>query len=171
MPSIIARILLFLSSYFPLFVIFFCLYIGKNTWFAISCLGFGVLGLWGFWRFWRYMRKHIGPEKIQVVTIRSDAGESMSYIVSYIIPFLSISTNEQQQQFALGVFFFMIAVLYVTSNMIHVNPMLSLLGYRIYEITLSTGSPHTLISRRRIIPNQSLKVVKVSENLFVESKE
>lgn len=170
MATKLVRFLLFLSSYFPLFLIFCFLHLGKNLWVALSFLCLGLLGLFGLLSFFNFMREKVQPENIKLITVKSREDESMGYIVSYIIPFLSISTSQWQQQMALAIFFLMIAILYVNSNMIHINPMLSLFKYRIYEITLSSGTPHTLISRQRLIANQTIVVVKIGDNIFVEGK-
>ena len=43
-----------------------------------------------------------------------------------------------------------LAILYVHSNMIHINPMLNLFGYHLYEITLVEGETYALLTGRRI---------------------
>jgi hypothetical protein len=47
MGSILARVLLFLSSYFPLAAIFYILFVAKRPWVAAGILFFGLLGLLG----------------------------------------------------------------------------------------------------------------------------
>jgi hypothetical protein len=94
----------------------------------------------------------------------------MSYIVTYIIPFLAVPFNGWEQGIALLIFFLVLCILYVNSNMVHINPMLNLAGYRLYEITLDDGAVHSLITRRRIVRGESLSVIKLGEDILMEKK-
>ena len=167
MGSILARFLLFLSSYFPLALIFFVLFVGKELWIAIGFIVIGLVGLIGMVIFLRIANR-FGPIKVKASGLQRRDGEAMSYIVSYIIPFLAIPFSGWEQGVALTIFFIVLGVLYVNSNMVHINPMLNLSGYHIYEITLEDGEIHSLISRRRIMRGETLSVIKVGEDILLE---
>lgn len=92
----------------------------------------------------------------------------MSYIASYVIPFLVPSLQNWQHGLALGIFFFILGVIHVNSNMIHINPMLNLQKYHLYEITTESGSTHALISRKRIQRGLRLEVIKVGDDILIE---
>jgi hypothetical protein len=87
---------------------------------------------------------------IEVVQVRRRDGEAMSYIVTYLLPFLAVPFGNFEQAVSMGIFFLVLAVLYVNSDMIHINPMLNLLGFHIYEIELKNGEIHSIITRRRV---------------------
>lgn len=167
MGSIIARLLLFLSSYFPLALIFFFIFVENERWLAISILSIGVIGLIGMSI---YLKKvySLGPMQIKVATIQRRDGEAMSYIVTYVIPFLSIPFGGWKQGVALTIFFIVLSILYVNSNMIHINPMLNLAGYHIYEIALDDGGIHSLLTKRRIVRGEELSVIKIGEDILLE---
>lgn len=169
MGSILARLLLFLSSYFPLSLIFFLIFVEKDLWIAISILTVGVIGLIGLSL---YMQKAdmFGPMQIKITSIQRRDGEAMSYIVTYVIPFLSVPFSGWRQGIALSIFFVVLGILYVNSNMIHINPMLNLAGYHIYEIALEDGSIHSLITKRRIVRGEILKTIKIGEDILLEKK-
>ena len=167
MASMPARFLLFLSSYFPLAAIFFILFIGKQQWVAISILSIGLLGLVGMASYLRAVQK-LGPIQVKVKEIQRRDAEAMSYIVSYLIPFLAVPFNGWEQGFALSIFFVVLGILYVNSNMIHINPMLNLAGYHLYEITLEDDAVHSLITFRRIVRGEKLSVVKVGDDILLE---
>lgn len=169
MASKSARVLLFLSSYFPLAAIFFILFIGKQRWVAISTLSIGLLGLVGMAWYLRRVQR-IGPIQVKIKDIQRRDAEAMSYIVSYLIPFLAVPFNGWEQGFALAIFFLVLGVLYVNSNMIHINPMLNLAGYHLYEITLEDGAVHSLLTRRRILRGEKLSVIKAGEDILLEKE-
>ncbi len=167
MASIITRLLLFLSSYFPLSLIFFILFIAKHRWVSLSILLVGLISVGGMAAYLQQVNR-IAPIQVKVVGIKRCDAEAISYIVSYVIPFLAAPFSRWEQGIALSIFFLVLGVLYINSNMIHINPMLNLIGYHIYETTLDDSSVYSLITRRRIKRGEVLRVNTVAENIYLE---
>ena len=94
----------------------------------------------------------------------------MSYIVTYVIPFMAVPFSDWQQGMALSIFFVVLGILYVNSNMIHINPMLNLGRYHLYEVTLEDGGMHSLITHQRVARGQSLSVIKIGEDILLEKR-
>ena len=92
----------------------------------------------------------------------------MGYIVGYIMPFLAIAFSDWQQVAALVVFFVILGFLYVNSDMIHINPTLNLLGYRLYEVTLEDRSTYSLITRHRMQRDTTLQLVRIGDDILFE---
>jgi len=167
MGNIVTRFLLFLSSYFPLALIFFSLFVAKHRWLAVAILFIGTCGLLGMYLYLRYAGR-LAPIQIKVAAVQRLDPEAMSYIVSYVIPFLAVPFGGWEQGVALSIFFLVLGVLYVNSNMIHINPMLNLTGYHLYEVTLENGGVHSLIAHRRVLRGATLYVVKLGEDILLE---
>ncbi len=167
MPSVFGRVVLFLSSYFPLALIFFVqLFCDQRgpAWIALSV---GILGLLGM-EAWLRSLKDTGHFAITVAQIQKKDSEMMSYVVAYIFPFLPIALSEWQEAVGLAIFLLVLCYLYVRLNLIYINPMLAIRGYSLYEVTLPTGSVHSLLTRRRIAREERIDVVKVGQGLLVE---
>jgi hypothetical protein len=167
MPTLITRLLLFVSSYFPLTCIFAILYFRQHRVFAMSMFLVGTGALVALLVFLRLARRFSGL-RIQAAEVRREDGEAMSYLVTYVVPFLALPSDNWEHGAALAVFFVVLGVLYVNSNMIHVNPSLNVFGFRLYEITTDDGDAHALISRRRLRRSQSLEVTRLGDDLFLE---
>jgi hypothetical protein len=166
-PSVITRLLLFLSSYFPLSLIFFVILVQEHRYIAIGILAVGSGGL--LWML-LYLRKAqtLGAIQIEIAGFHRRDAEAMAYIVTYIIPFLVIPFHGWKEGIALCIFFVVLGILYVNSNMIHINPMLNLLGYHLYEITSEDGGVHSLVARRSIRHRESVTVVKLGDEILLE---
>jgi hypothetical protein len=171
MGSLPIRILLFLSSYFPLFAIFFVQLLNDCLPLALFFLGLGSLGIVGTIIYLAVLNT-IEPEPLKVAEVRKRGAEAMGYVVGYLIPFLDVPLDGLEQWIALGVFLFVLGVLYVTSNMVYLNPMLNLAGYHLYEVKFTNGTTRFLITRRsrRMLPGENLKVVEVGEDVVVEKR-
>jgi len=168
MLSIGARILLFVSSYFPLLIIFTIQNLNSHFYWALGLASLGVLSLIGLALFIHFV--NTSSPRIQEVTFvqRKDT-EVMAYIVTYIFPFLGLNFGDLNNIISLGIFFLILGVIYVNSNMISINPTLNLLGYHLYEIETQGGTIHTIISRRRrISKGDKLSVVVIGDDIMME---
>jgi hypothetical protein len=170
MANVTARFLLYLSSYFPLAAIFFFLFFEKHQVLAYAILGAGTLGIIGLALYLSVVAR-LTSFQVSVVGVQRKDSEAMSYIVTYIVPFLAVAfTTDWQQAIALSIFFLVLSIIYVNSNMIHINPMLNLVGYHLYEITLEDDGVYALITRKRIARGQALSVVKIGDEILMEKK-
>ncbi len=167
MPSVLARWLFFLSSYFPLSVIFCLLLWKQNCWAAVAVLFIGLLGVGGLAAYLVFA-KRLSAVTFKIVEVKRRDAEVMSYIASYIIPFVTAPLGSWEQGVALAFFFAILGIIYVNSNMIHINPVLNLVRYHIYEVTGEDGSPNALLTRRRIHRSDEVPVVIIGEAILLE---
>jgi hypothetical protein len=91
--------------------------------------------------FFLHIAQKLEADKIRVDSVTSRDGDAMSYIVTYLLPFLAVKLNDVIDVGSLGIVLLVIAVLYVNSNMIYTNPVLNIAGYHIFETTMPTEKP------------------------------
>jgi hypothetical protein len=117
-----------------------------------------------------YLRKakSLSPFQMRISAFHRRDTEAMAYIVTYIIPFLAVPLHGREEGIALAIFFVVLGVLYVNSNMVHINPMLNLCGYHLYEVTADDGSVHSLLATRPIRHLETVKVVKLGDEILLE---
>jgi hypothetical protein len=168
MPSLPFKILLFLSSYFPLFAILTLLSFNKNQIAAYTFAFLGAISWSGMELYLWYVRNKVNPETIRVSSCKRCDSEILSYIVTYLIPFMVDFSKPPLELAALGIFFVMVGFLYVNSNMIHINPMLSFRGYHLFEVTLPDGSLRSLLSKGKVRQNTEVQVVVIGDDLYIE---
>ncbi len=171
MPTLVIRFMLFLSSYFPLALIFFILYIVQYPLWAIVILAIGLAGLAILVLFFFSFAPRLGSFQEKVTGLQRRDGDVMSYVASYLIPFVAIPFNGWQQAIALLIFVGVLGIVYVNSNMIQVNPMLNLLGYHLYEITVEKSQvPHALITHNRVALGQTIHLIDIGDGIFLEKR-
>jgi len=169
MSTTLARAILFLSSYVPLTVIFAILFFRDRPLVAAINLGVTLLGLLAVTYFFLATQRFGARQsKVTAVHVRDD--QVMSYIMSYLVTFLSIAFSDARQLLALAAFFVILAYIYINANMIHVNPTLNFLGYHLYEVTLEDGETYNLIARGRIRRGASLRFVTVGDDILLEKR-
>ncbi len=71
--------------------------------------------------------------RAQITAVKNQNDQFSNYMVSYIIPIAFLSSDEIIDSVLILIILYVIYRLYVKSSMILVNPMLSFLGYYLYE--------------------------------------
>lgn len=167
MSRLWVRVLLFLSSYFPLSLIFLMLYWDKNRVFAWAAIALGTSGVIGLVVYLQQASR-LAPVPVKIESIQRRDSEAMSYIVTYVIPFLALPAEAQDKGIALLVFFITVAVIYVNSQMIHINPMLNCAGYHLSEITTPDGGDFYLLHKKRVKRGSEVLAVSLTHDIFFE---
>ena len=166
MPSVLARLILFLSSYIPLLLILLVLF-WDNRIVAVTAVAMTLVGLAGLILFFGWSIPGREPTTLTPIDVRRADSEVMAYIVSYVMPFLALGFEELRQIVALAIFLMVIAIIYVNSGMIHINPILNLMGYRLYEVVTKDGATFAVLSRTRLVRGERVSVVRVGDDLCV----
>lgn len=151
------KILLFLVSYIPLFII---LLIKNNDndiiVYSILILVFVPLVLIYF----MYNSvKNISGDYVKIDKIENVNRISLEYFVAYIIPFLDFKLNEIPDALSLIILLLFMCFIYVKSDLLYLNPILNILGFNVFKI----------ISEKRelmIITKKNIGELKDSEEII-----
>ena len=168
--TILAQFALFLSSYCPLFAVFALLDsfgTGAPSW---ICLGLAVLGPVLLYAMLRVAHR-LGPQALHVETSQIRDGDAMAYIATYLVPFAAVAATTNRERGALLLFVLLISVLYVRSELFYVNPLLALVGYRLFQVSTPGDTSVVLITQRRFLPsNIDLNARRLSDYVYWEAK-
>lgn len=156
--------LLFLSSYAPLFALLAIRF--EQEWLWISCVVLAALGVVSLWLLLHLdARSSPGPH---VLATASDAGgEAASYLATYLLPFLTVSTPTPRDVAAYVGFLAIAAVIFLRSSIAQVNPLLYLFGYRVLAITDSRGLQAFLITRQAVQPGVPVLATRFRDDVLV----
>ncbi len=187
----IAEFVLFVTSYIPLFLLIVFKQISGNSdylqWgglgkksILIFCEKFGftfllvfisIFSLWGCKILFSNFKKNIdNGENITLKDVRNRNSESIGYIATYIIPFIFQSFGSYYEIFAF--FFLMIIIyrIYVNSNLLLINPILSF-KYSIFEIEYEEQNGKNrngliIIQNKFIKEDTMIKIYPIGYKLF-----
>jgi hypothetical protein len=170
MPNLLTRLMLFLSSYAPLFMIIAMRAWNDNRRVAIGCLATSALSLLVLFLFLRAAQS-IAASKISIASVKSRDGDVMSYIVTYLLPFLAVKLGDPKDVMSLGLLLLVVGLLYVNSNMIYTNPALNIAGYHIFEVEDGDGKVSALLCKRSYVRNGSeLHVISIGDYVLLEKQ-
>jgi len=161
--TITSRVLLFISSFSPLFAIWGVRLLPSR----ISVLPFCValIGVVGTLAVLYVKRQEEGRVDEAQTASRRDT-EAAAYLVTYVLP-LALPGSDWRDWLAVLLFLVIVGILYVRAGMDYVNPMLALVGYHLYEATLRDEGTVWLVSQLDLRPNTQVNTVNLVGNIWL----
>lgn len=104
------------------------------------------------------------PKKI--TRIKNSGIEYLSYLATYIIPFIGLKFDTWNNLIATSLLFFVIGFIYTKTNLLYANPTLALFGYYIFQATFEDGEERTVISKGKLKKNNSYKYKELSDDIY-----
>lgn len=187
----ITLLLLFLTSYSPLFILIAIRYTLINR----SHLIFGGLSSDAIKEFFKYFglptslfalsflsivfclvflkkldKDAKNGDKADVEKIENRNSESLGYIASYILPFISTNGEDVVEAITFIILMIIIFVVYIRSNMVLINPILNI-NYSIYNIEYKCGQDRTrdgmvIVKGHDMGEDEKIKLYKIGFKIF-----
>jgi hypothetical protein len=158
---------MFLSSYAPLFALL--AYANRacpTTWHVLAAVA--VVSIVGLVVVMVARRNDKGP-RLVVAHSRPKDGDVLAYTATYLLPFLGLDLSRSNDIVLLSGFLVVLGVVYINSNMLFVNPLLSLAGYHSFEVIDEDGHEYSVIARRRDLdPGVAIRPSQVDRYVRVE---
>jgi len=124
-----------------------------------------VLALWAFFK----VHSRRAREPLTLTVVQQRDGDVMGYVITYLVPFVNTNYRAADGSFdslgllAMSLLFLVILTVYVNANLIFINPVLALVGLRIYEVELAASAEKkALLTRRTVVPlHREISVVPI----------
>lgn len=163
---------LFLSAYLPLFLI-----LAIKNWFnEITIILLLAVFLYSFiWFLILWIRKNDTTDSFIVTSVENRSKDALTYLVPYIIAFVSFDMTKWQDLTALFVLLVILFVVYVNSDLLYINPLLAFFKYQIYSVEVrktAAGCDEkrweiTVLCREKVRVGDTLRVKDLSDNVFL----
>lgn len=168
MVSAFTKVLLFVSSYIPLWLVLIVVNGRQLGWLVfapVTCLLAGVVGIVALFE-WVRTESSV---PLRVRTVERNDVENVTYVVTYLFPFVGSLFTNPTAGLGLAILFVFVMAVYVQANLVHINPVLTLLGWHVYRIESVDGNELVLMSNQKAVKRGStLAAVRVSEGLWWE---
>ena len=106
-------------------------------------------------------------KKCSKVTLRD--GEIFAYCASYITPTLAALEEPSFSLIALGGFVF-IGMSFLSSNMVRINPILSLRGYHLVDVCLPYYHSSSVLTKGRLHSGAVVRAVSMGQDLYLRTE-
>lgn len=170
-----SSMLVFVSAYSPLSVIFFIQDFDAATWrpkhpyIVWSLLAIAVMSCIVLWAAVNHLKTSSPPVKILRASNRS--GELINYSIPYLVTFFVMNLDDVKMLLSFAFFMLIMYWLTLKTHNIFVNPVLACLGYNLYDVTYERNGRERqdffLVKAPRLKAAELCRVVELSEQLFV----
>jgi hypothetical protein len=110
-------------------------------------------------------RDATNAQPIMVTTVEDESNQVPGYVITYIFPFLFLSTGTIADLAACLVFALFALVLIYRTDLALVNPLLLILGYHLFRLGTTTDKV-ILISKLRPLPGQTVIAVRIADRTY-----
>lgn len=186
----IATFVLFITSYIPLFGLLILRQVKQNIDFfhfggfnyqklvlAVEKFGlsyfFLLVSIFGFiglkFLLINLDNKKLNGELVKIIEVENKNSESISYISTYIIPFIFQDTNDLFDITSIFIVLTIIFFIYTKSNMIVINPILSI-THTLYQIDYNkknkTKKALLITKEEDLESDQEIKINLITKNIY-----
>ena len=180
------KIPLFLSSYSPLWLIFLIsLFVNDDyrkgfdfynylptslsDYASIIFLGLIIVPLLILLLVLYNTKKGTNPEYIIIKEKENSTSEYALYAITYIIPFVANKFLELQNIIALIIMMVTIGSIYIQANMFHLNPVLTILKYKLYKISDNNNNKYTVLTKQELKDGEKISAIRLTQRIFLTS--
>lgn len=111
-----------------------------------------------------------GNPLFTIKTIKAQHKEYISYLGTYILPFVALETKTVFDMIAVTFMFLTIGFIFSKTKLIYTNPTLTFFGYDIFEIETEDGKTYDCITKDSLSTNDKPRGIKLGTNTFIISK-
>ncbi|WP_165068556.1 hypothetical protein [Marisediminicola senii] len=107
--------------------------------------------------------------RIRYAKVRHTDRDVLTFMSSFVLPIAAaFFADDPQAWAATGVLLLLLVVVYVRGRLYHLNPILTVLGFRIFEVESESGLVVTVLSRRRGLPAETMTATRFSDELYLD---
>lgn len=164
--SLGARVELLISSFAPLFAILGIRLWERPGWGA----AFLVLAVWGLGVLARllWLRRTQAPDIVVFDKVEDLGDQVAGHVTGYLVPFLVPSDASVGDLILTVATLLLIATILVQSNRVHLNPLLYVIGYRIYNATAGSKSYYLIARCEMSSQSGDFAMVEVDQSIAME---
>ena len=167
----------FINSFIPLWivllvqVIFFEPNFSQTQFYlaTITLLCFIIIPAVSVYSFIRNTEKIKGSLKAKITKNNDLTGEYAIYLITYIIAFISVDFFTEKQIVMFGIIIAIFGIIYVRSHMFHINPFITILGFKFHRASTEVDNDVNILSRRTSLYDKEIRINKITEGFYIES--
>ncbi len=149
-PRFLTSTLLFISAYFPLFLIlavrdfdFEKTYKFEHPTAVCIMLGIGLLSIGILFLSLKFIGR--GNMPVEITDVKNRSVDLINYTIPYILSFFGFDLSKWDDIISLAIFLIIMFVLTLTSKSLFLNPILAFAGYGLYDIEYEFDNKRTSI--------------------------
>lgn len=106
-------------------------------------------------------------EKIRVIKINDNHTEHLSYLATYILPFVGLRFDTWQDVVATVALFYVLGHIYIKTNLILTNPTLTFFGFNISQVSDENEKLMTVIHKTPLKEQKEMDFIHLNQNIYL----
>lgn len=168
-PSLAVRLIMLAAAYAPLLVLLAVLNSFQTSWLRWVFAGVAAASvlLAVLFLLVAVPKRASAPELLTSVKPRD--AEALKFFASYVVPFFVTTTAPPEARAGLVVYLVLIGLFYLQADLYYANPLMALLGYRVFDASRPDGGVLILLSRAwHIAPNTVRRVTSLGGYIYLD---
>lgn len=174
-PKVWISVLMFISAYSPLFLIFGVRDIDFEHShkimhpLAVSIMAVIVL-VSNFSLFKAVSLLKYEDMTVKISSVKNRSTDLFNYSILYVICFFAIDLNKWGDFISMCIFLFLMLLLTIKTNTVFLNPILSLSGYGLYDVEFEFGhksNSTVILTKQKLAATESRKLISISPYLYL----
>lgn len=160
------QLVLFISSYTPLFIIIILKYYQAHlisSLFVLTILIFCNLVL----VLYLEIVKGRSKRTFKVVNSENKTSDTLNYLLPYVLAFIGLDLSNIIDLLILGILLFVVFVVYIHSNLMLMNPILNLIGFKFYSLEVDQKDKIMVISKKHLKADITIKTKRIDSGLYL----
>lgn len=123
------------------------------------------------WGLLQYSAKNAQKQTVRIAQFESNDKEVLSFLLAYLLPFISSKDMAFEGQWMTGIYIFAIIFLVIVhAGIFHFNPVMGLLGYHFYGVKNNEGIALLVISKAELHrPGKDVETVRLAHNIYLHT--
>ncbi len=119
----------------------------------------------------KFAYRKIERQKIKLNAIRTADREVVSFVIAYLLPILSVA-NPSIDYKVIGFIAGMFLIVIWSTNAYHINPLINLMGYHFYEVSLEDNVTYLLLTKKELRKMSSVKtIIHLTDYMLLDGEE
>lgn len=97
--------------------------------------------------------------------------DALAFFVTYALPLVASGSGSMVSLLGLLAFVVLVGIILVQLQILHVNPLLGMLGFHFYEVERAHGDTALVISRSREAPKGTIEAHRLAPTLWLVARE
>jgi len=117
----------------------------------------------------RLVRTRLTVEEIKLTSAKTADDQVVAFLVTYMLPLLAPAESSPDAA-GIAIFVALLLLVLYQANLVHINPLLGLMGYHFYEVGAASGGQYLLISK---VPERSgerrVRAIRLGPSVWLET--
>ncbi|MEY2849443.1 MAG: hypothetical protein RI885_2110 [Actinomycetota bacterium] len=113
--------------------------------------------------------RRLQDSRVRFLKVRRVDRDVLTFLASFVLPISAAFLAEDAAKWAAtGVLLVLLLTVYLRAQLFQLNPVLTLLGFRAFEVESERGIVTIVLSRRRSLPEGSVLARRFSDELYID---